>query len=310
MAKGSPRKKRKRLKKDARSERKEKHREKKERNKFLGEEIEEEKIEKQNKNLDKAIDELYAFVIDLNKFVSGYGASIQEYLKTKNPIFTANSRAYSERIVNDLNEIFEIAEHFEDFLEYDKDYVEIFIGDIEKENKFFEQERRIEKRQYRNLRRSAKEQEGLEEPEKEAIIQKRMQMNEELKKINERLADILKKVIEQVLEKDLEEIRGLLDHRKNIKKKWKKQETSWESLRELLNEIGELVGRKGELVINLKIRNRKITVANNQIDGILQEKTKMYAEKQALDKNYDQMLIKEEIEVSHEKDMGRIVDSI
>jgi len=310
MVKSSPKKKRKRLKKDARSEREEKKREKKERNKFLVEEIEEEKIEKQNKKLDKAVDNLYAFVVDLNKFVTGYEAVIQEYLKTNNPNFTANSRAYSERIANDLSEIFKIAEHFEDFLEDDKDYVEIFIEDIEKENKFFEQERKIEKRQYKNLKRSVREQEGLEEPEKEAIIQKRMQVNEELKKLNERLTDILKKVIEKVLDKDLEEIKGLLDHRRDIKKKWKKQGTSWESLRELLNEIEELVGRKGEFVVNLKIRNRKITVANNQIDGILQEKMRMYAEKQALDKNYDQMLIKEEIEVSHEKDMGRIVDSI
>lgn len=298
------------LKRDASLQKKEKKRGKKELIRFLGEEIEENNVKKQNEKFDKVIEGVSVFVIDLNKFVAGYGALIQEYLKTRNPNFTASSNAYSERIANDLSRIFSIAENFEGLVKEDKDYVETFIKDLEKENKLFEKEKRIEKRQNRNLVRSARKRGGLDEPEKEAIIQKRMQVNEELKKLNEKLAEILKQIIEEVLDKDLEETKSLLDHRKDIRKKWKKKGTSWQSLIELLNEISKLVGRKGEFVVNLKIRNRKITFANNMIDEILQEKTKMYAEKQALDKNYDQMLIKEEVEVSHEKDMGRIVKVI
>ena len=78
----------------------------------------------------------------------------------------------------------------------------------------------------------------------------------------------------------------------------------------MLGELGGLVGKKGEFVYNLMIRNRKITIAKQRVEGILKEKEKIYAEKQLLDQRYEKMLEKEEVEISHEQDMGRVYEAI
>ena len=310
MAKGNPKKKKKRLKKDARSEKKEQKIEKKEQKKFLGEEIEDENIHKEAKETDEIIAEIYTFIVNLNKNIEQYQALIQEYLKTQNPQFTSHSQAYSERIADDLKEIFELTDDGLDHIKQNKKDCKGFSKYAKKLLKFLKQEEKVLRKQKRNLTKSAREKNELQEAEKEAIIQRKSQVNQELQRVNEELIKILEKVIEKILDKDIEDLGGLLDHRKDIKKKWKKKGSSWKSLYKILNELTTLLGKKGEFFINLKLRNRKVIIANNQIDELLKEAQKYIADKQILDKQYDQMLINEEIEAIHEKEMGKIIDAM
>ncbi len=307
MASGNPRKKRRRLKKDIRLERKEKKLGSKEQYRFLGEEIESKKLDKQNKEVDAGIKELYSKIVDANKFILGYAAEIDQFLKTNNPAFTKNADAYTERITADLKEMFAWFEWSEKFIKEDIKDVKTFIKDVEKESKLLEKEARAEKKQFRNLRRSAREGEQLDEAQKEAIIAQKNKLNQELRALNDKLLQNLNVVLKEVLEPDVKEIEHLKKDRKQLKNKWGSKATNWQGMRDMLKEVSGLVGSKISFVQNLYARNRKVQVAVAQNEAMLKEKAGFYSKRKDYDKEYESFQVKEQVEVGHERHMGDIL---
>src|SRR3989344_5798530 len=174
------RKKTKRLKTDIRQQKKEEKVETKERETVLNEDIESRKVISACKKFETAVAELSTFTSDLQKFISEYEALIQKYLETKNPEYTKNSSAYSERISQDLQKIFSWFEMSTKIIEEDKEACQRMKKDVENENKLLKKERRAEEKQWKNLLVSAQEKEGLQEPEKLSIIKRKVEAGNQL----------------------------------------------------------------------------------------------------------------------------------
>ena len=307
MASGNPRKKKRRLNKDLRLERKEKKLSSKEQYRFLGEEIESKKLDKQNKEVDAGIKELYSKIVDANKFILGYTAEIDQFLKTNNPVFTKNADAYTERITKDLGEMFAWFEWAETFVKEDIKEVKTFIKDVEKESGLLEKEVRVEKKQFRNLRRSAREGEQLDEAKKEAIIAQKNEINKKIRALNDKLLQTLNTILKEVLEPDVKEIEHLKDDRKQLKNKWGNKATNWQGMRDMLREISGLVASKISFVQNLYARNRKVQVAVAQNEAMLKEKAGFYSKRKDYDKEYESFQVKEQVEVGHERHIADIL---
>ncbi|MBI2666243.1 hypothetical protein HYX13_01385 [Candidatus Woesearchaeota archaeon] len=309
MGKPSAGKKKKRLKKDVRLQNKEKRIKKKEQKKFLGELIEEEKVQKANTVLDKAVDGLAAMVQNLQSSLTEYLALIEAYQKTHDSKFTENSAAYSNLIAEELRKIFGWLDWVKEVLKEDLDFVETFSKDLLQENKLILKENRAERKQFRNLVKSSREGEGLDEETKEAILKKKEEVNQTVQSLNKRLIVILEQ-IQQVLQQDAEQVNGILGHRKELKKKWEKESTSWQGLQQLLQGIQLLLGNHGEFVATLKLRNRKTNIANQLMRQLTAEKQQLLAKKEVFDKEYQEFLLREEVEMTHEKHMGDIVKEL
>ncbi|MBI4980246.1 hypothetical protein HZC30_01660 [Candidatus Woesearchaeota archaeon] len=307
MASGNPRKKRRRLKKDLRLERKEKKIGGKEQVRFLGEEIESRKLDKQNKEADAGIKQLYAQIVDANKFILGYAGEIDQFLKTNDPKFTQNAGAYTERITKDLSGMFSWFEWAEKFIKDDVKDVKTFIKDVEKENKLLEKEARAEKKQFRNLRRSAREGEKLDEDKKEAIIAEKNKLNQTIKALNDKLLQNLNAILKEVLEPDVKEIEQIRKDRKQLKNKWGNKATNWQGMRDMLREIYSLMSSKVGFVQDLYARNRKVQVAVAQNGAMLKEKEGLYSKRKDYDKEYESFQVKEQVEMGHEKHMADIL---
>lgn len=307
MTSGNPRKKRRRLKKDLRLERKEKKLDSKEQYRFLGEEIESKKLDKQNKEVDVGIKELYSKTVDANKFILGYASVIDQFLKTNDPKFTQNADAYTERITKDLGSMFAWFEWAEKFIKEDIKEVKTFIKDVEKESKLLEKEARVEKKQFRNLRRSAREGEQLDEAKKEAIIAQKNEINQKIRALNDKLLQNLNAILKEVLEPDVKEIEHLKNDRKQLKNKWGSKATNWQGMRDMLKEISGMVGSKISFVQNLYARNRKVQVAVAQNEAMLKEKAGFYSKRKDYDKEYESFQVKEQVEVGHERHIADIL---
>lgn len=304
------RKKTKRLKTDIRQQTKEEKVEKKEREKVLNEDIESKKVISTSKKFETAIAQLSAFVNDLQKFIGEYEALIQKYLETKNPEYTKNSGAYSERISQDLQNIFSWFEMATKVIEEDKESCQRMKKDIENENKLLKKERRAQEKQWKNLLVSNKEKEELKEPEKLGILKQKVDASNQLASINAQLITYLEAIIKEILEKDLAELEQLQKERKELKKKWKESSTSWEKLKSLLEEIFNLIVKKGEFISNLNLRNRQIINGTLKINAYIQNKEKTYSEIQKVNRLYESYLIQEQVEMNHEKHMGDIVKTL
>ena len=308
--KASPRKKKKRLKKDVRSEKKEKKLEKKAKNKFLGEEIEHQKWNKENQKTDAAIINISAWLKEIINNIQNYEVVAAQYQSTKNPKYTEKLNAYSQQLINDLKGLFGWVDQTKDFINEDLDYVKTWLKDINKEDKILHKTFKITDKQSKNLRKSAKEGEKLDEEQKEAVIKKRVEQLKQELALNQEMVKLLNTIHDEVLEPDVKELEELQNQRKDIRKKWKKESTNWDNLQKLLRDLYDLMSGKKQFVARMSLRNRKVTVANQQINKILADKQLLYQEMSKEDKYYESLDVKEEIEVSHEKHMGDLVNSL
>lgn len=303
----SSRRKRKREKRDYRLQKKEEKIGKKEVVKFLDEEIYSKELEKKNLQFDAAISELQNTINDLTRYIQGYDALIARYLQTKDPQVTKNADAYSERIGQDLQTVFAWLEYAEKALNNDKDEVEDMIKALKKENDLIDKEQNRERKQFDNLLVAYKEKSNLNETKKAAILKAKKKINDEIKSHNTKIAELYQ-ISLQIISQDLEQTKNLLNQRKDIKKKWKEQSSSWEGLKGLLYDIYNLLTNKSQFVATLQLRNRKIIIIEQESDKILKEKESSYAQKKKYDLEYDSFLVKEQQELDHEKHMNRLLN--
>ena len=308
--KASPKKKKKRLKKDVRSAKKERKLEKKAKNKFLGEEIEHQKWNKDNQKTDKAIINITAWLKEIINNIQNYEVVVAQYQSTRNPKYTEKLNTYSQQLINDLKGLFGWTDEAKDFVEADRDDVKTWIKDVEKENKLIKKDLRVMNKQYKNLRKSAKEGEKLDEDQKEAIIKKKVEQLNKEKALNEEMVKLLNTIHDQVLEPDVKELEEFRNQRQEIRKKWKKESTNWDSLQKLLRDLYDLMIGKKQFVARMSLRNRKVIIVNKQINKILADKQLLYQEMSKENKYYESLEVKEEVEVSHEKHMGDLVNAL
>lgn len=303
-------KKKKAVKKDSRKERKKKKTVKKEKKKFLNEKIGSKKITKANKKFDAAISELNEFIDDLLIVIGAYAKTINSYLKREKHNLINLASASTQRIVTDLKELFDWAEFSKEIVEKDLDYIETLKKNIDSENKLLTRENKIATRQYRAQLASAAESLGLDEAKKEADIKAIVRIDAKIKAANKELLKILGKLKDKVLEPDLEEIDTLLDQKNDIKKRWKKKESSWKEFRELLLELEALLQLKKESVLNLKVRNRQMIIGCHKLQELLATKDELYQSKDNYLKYYDKLLVEEQLDLSHEQHMNDVVGAL
>lgn len=309
MQKGYGRKRRS-LRKDLRQERRVRRTEQKGKAKFLGELITQEKLTKANAQLDKEVSVLANLVHELQGLMQQYGALIQEYLKTKDPKFTATSAAYSEGIAADLKKLFLWLQEVENTIDNDVQFIEDDLKSFRAENSLFSKEMRLEQREFRNLSRAARKKLGLHEQEKQAVIKKRQDLNGSLQNLHSQLIQMGTIILQEILHPDQETIKQLQEHRKDIKHQWEKQASNWPSLLQLLGQLREYLGKKGEFIATLAERNRKLFIVQEKMAALFQEKKKVLEEKMKYDRVYQSFLVQEQVELGHEKHMGDIVKAL
>ncbi len=279
-----------RLHRDAIYERKEERLERKGRRDFLNEIIDTNRVSRDIKNLARNRSKSSDIIDKLDNQIEVVS---NQLTKSGN---TPQIKSASEQMADEMKSLLGLLEVETGFLErWIKDGKNL-IGKIADEDKKLREELKLINRQRQNLRRSLQKGEKLDQNKKGAIIQKKEELTRKIRAINA----VLKEENEKtggVHSDNLEAVKELRGREKGISEKLLAENKDVSKKKEAMNQVKTFLEdcRK----FNGKSRARE-QIAFDQIRSnkkFLAEKAAIYDEIKILDKEYDQLLIDEEIEV-------------
>jgi hypothetical protein len=282
------------LKKDASLQHKEEKIEKKE----IGDILDEEVLEGQEGKAEGEIENenLQTLILsnELIPYLGSFISSVRLYLKTKEDKYIDGAQ---EKFHNISKPFKKIVGSWREIKKEVQEAVKILKKVIEKDSKMKEEvhkENKIMHQEYKNLTRSNKKGEDLDQDKKEAIIKNKIELlREQLALLNEH-SEHSKQLLE-FKEGMLENVEPLLKKAEKVENKIDEHQKKWKKFYRLLKKILSFLKREENYAKQFAAseeKQKEITLIGLAIDKKMYQLVK---NKKTLDKEYDSFLIKEEI---------------
>ncbi|PIN87824.1 hypothetical protein COV12_01810 [Candidatus Woesearchaeota archaeon CG10_big_fil_rev_8_21_14_0_10_32_24] len=267
---------------------------KREQRSVLNEEIDTRKEAKIIQKLGKSDDELRIIEARVKRESEEFGALIQKSLDDQNPELLVNASADLKLILNDFNTLVkqwtysyhEINEGLKELAEVKKV--------ASKMRKQIQQENKIMTRDIRLLNKSKKQGGLLDQEKKLAIIVQHQKINAEILTgigESEKLVDW----IINTWKNEPKKINQLLQLAKKIDETLKHKFENWKVVLDITHEIQAFIARTNAYLKELDVFVEMMEKEEVQAEALNKTQFHRFAEKDKLDKMYDQLLINEEI---------------
>ncbi len=282
------------LKKDAALQHREEGIVKKEEKTALNETILE---EKERKNANKIQNENLQILSLNDKLIPNLGyfiASINLYLKTKDVKYTAGAQGRFHYISDEFRKSLEIWKRVYNNFKTSEEQFEKIVGKESKARNELQEENRILHKEYRNLTRSNRRGEDLDQVKKEAFIKRKMDLLRRHLALLDESSENSKQLL-ILTKKRLNETKSLVKRAGEIEQKVNEHQKSWKLFFKLLNEMLSFF-RKEEKFSQYIVTSEKEEKTHLNINLAIENSIfKIIKEKEILDKEYKQLLIQEEV---------------
>jgi len=181
--------------------------------------------------------------------------------------------------------------------------IEDNLGVVDNQKELLNQEKRALRKETRGLRRSFRQKKQLNQDAKLAIIKQKLKINLRLSAIFQASGTSFEK-LKGEYEKILEDFKGQVKSGEEINRRLNDKISKWNVIISILKKIGQFVEKDREITPRAQAVNKLTKEINDKDSEHTSEAWKLIGKKSTLDKEYDHLLVQEEIERQKEERAG------